>query len=426
VPVYEFKGIEIKVYKGKNGRFSAHFVGPHQVHKRLERGTELAAVEGAKKEIREMSDSAIQAALLEESTAADILRGTGVSVIEAARSVASWLAKLKPLGASVSDAIDFFVTSRSGVPIKVKDLVAKLIAEKERDTGVHNARDLRCRLENQFCLKFGDRWLSEIKDDELRDWIYSRPGKKRSRRNHHAAITTLFEYGRENGNLPKGRPTEMKLVKKPKADDAPVNIFSPTELTMLIAAGLALFSRALPALLIQCMGGVRHEELEQTDPEKDRVRWSDVWLDQEEPEIHIRKEVSKIGKERFVPLQPALVAWLRLFRQDGDVPVYSMMSLYKDYKRICGKAGLTWKKNAPRKSYNTYDTALSRSLAVTAEGAGNSPEMIRRYYRKAVSQVGKLAQEWFSISPDKFGELVEAYLAHFKAARQKASSAQAK
>lgn len=160
---------------------------------------------------------------------------------------------------------------------------------------------------------------------------------------------------------------------------------------------------------------MRHEELEQTDPGKDRVRWSDVWLDQEEPEIHIRKEVSKIGKERFVPLQPALVAWLRALRQEGDIPIYAMKSLYKDYKQICRKAGLVWKKNAPRKSFNTYDSALSRSLAVTAEGAGNSPEMICRYYRKPVSQVGKLAQEWFSISPEKFGEQVDDYIVRLKA-----------
>jgi len=61
-----------------------------------------------------MSDTAVQAALLEEKASADILRGTGISVIEAARSVASWLAKLKPLGTSVSDAIDFYLTSHSG------------------------------------------------------------------------------------------------------------------------------------------------------------------------------------------------------------------------------------------------------------------------------------------------------------------------
>jgi integrase len=324
------------------------------------------------------------------------------------------MGKLKPIGASISDAVDYYLTSRSGTPILVKDLVDKFLEEKERDTGVHHAKDLRCRLKNQFCRKYGERWLSDIKDEELRDYVYSRPGKKRSRRNHHAAITSLFEFGLENGNLPKGRPTAIKLVKKPKADEAPVNVFTPAELIKLIAAGLALCSRALPALLVQCLAGVRHEELEQTDPGKDRVRWSDVWLDQEEPEIHIRKNVSKIGKERFVPLQPALVAWLKLFRLEGDEPVYSMMSLYKDYKRICRKAGLVWKKNAPRKSFSTYDTALSRSLAVTAEGAGNSPEMIRRYYRKAVSQVGILAQQWFSISPETFVEQVEADMADWK------------
>lgn len=49
-------------------------------------------------------------------------------------------------------------------------------------------------------------------------------------------------------------------------------------------------------------------------------------------------------------------------------------------------------------------------IHATAKGAGNSPEMIRRYYRKALSQVGKVAVQWFAVAPSQFRGLLKTYL----------------
>jgi integrase len=314
----------------------------------------------------------------------------------------TYLGKLAPLGASLSEAVDYFVAGHQCPPATVDQLVAELLTLKTNDTGTHNAKDLRLRLENRFCLTFGKRQIGSIRSDELSRWITAIPRKLRTRRNFYAAIITLFEYARENGYLAKGRPTEIHQVKRPKCGTSEIKVFSPDELKALIGAALLLGSRALAAMLIQCMAGLRHEELEQTNHKKDRLRWRDVRLDQAAPEIHVRDIVSKTGKERFVPIHPALVAWLRLLLQADNSPIYDRMSLSKDYARICKAAGLSWKKNGPRKSYNTYHTALSGSLSVTADAAGNSPGMITTFYRKELSQVGLLALAWFSLSPEKF------------------------
>jgi len=273
------------------------------------------------------------------------------------------------------------------------------------------------KLKNGFCKKFGDRFIGSIISSELTVYVDSYPGEKRTRRNQHSALITLFEFAKRHGYLPKGKPTEMDSVDKPKAGKPRKNIFTPEELAALIKSGLAIYSRALAALLIQAMTGIRSEELRQTDPKKDRLRWSDIELDQPEPEIHVRDNVSKTGEERFVPIPPALVEWLRLLRLLGDEPVYTEFNLFGDYRQIAKKAGFRWKKNGLRKSFNTYDAALTGSFHLTSKAAGNSASMIRRYYNKPTSQVAQVAQQWFSIAPKQFGAIVRKYAARIKKER---------
>jgi len=415
-PVYEFKGFTIRVYRVKD-RFSAQFTGPDKNRERFEKATELDAVDAAKERIRELTDPEVQHMLLEEKAVSELIAPLGISLIEAVRTVVTAVDRLRPFNIGIPQAIDYYLASHTGKPIKVVDLVEELIAVKDRDTGLHNKKDLVSKLKNGFCKKFGDRFIGSIISSELTVYVDSYPGEKRTRRNQHSALITLFEFAKRHGYLPKGKPTEMDSVDKPKAGKPRKNIFTPEELAALIKSGLAIYSRALAALLIQAMTGIRSEELRQTDPKKDRLRWSDIELDQPEPEIHVRDNVSKTGEERFVPIPPALVEWLRLLRLLGDEPVYTEFNLFGDYRQIAKKAGFRWKKNGLRKSFNTYDAALTGSFHLTSKAAGNSASMIRRYYNKPTSQVAQVAQQWFSIAPKQFGAIVRKYAARIKKER---------
>jgi integrase len=407
-PVYEFKGFEIRVYRSQN-RFSAQFRNSNNIRERVERDTEGEAVEAAKNLIRQLSDTEVQATVMENSSAELLLKPTGISLIEAARIVVTSVARLQSFSIGIPQAIDYYLASHTGKPIQVAALVEELIAVKERDTGIHNKKDLVSKLKNGFCKSFGSRFIGSILASELTVYVTSYPGAKRTRRNQHSALVTLFEYAKDNGYLPRGIPTQMDSVKKPKANKPIKNIFTPDELIALIRAGLAINSRALCALLIQAFAGVRTEELRQSDPRKDRLRWSDIWLNQAMPEIHIRIEVSKNDEERFIPIPPMLVKWLRLLRLTDDAPVYPVLNLFGDYRLIVKKAGLKWKKNGLRKAFNTYNAALSGSFHVTSKAAGNSASMIGRYYNKPTSQVSLVATKWFSIGPEKFGEAPRRY-----------------
>jgi integrase len=419
IPTYEFKGIVIKVYGTKTGRFSAHFTGPDRRKDRVEKASESEAVEEAKERIRKLSDTDIQIAVIEKSSAEKLLEPTGISMIEAARLVVTSVERLQPFKIGIPQAIDYYLASHTGKPIKVADLVEELIAVKERDTGIHNKKDLISKLRNGFCKKFGNRLIGSIVSSELAVYVDTYPGEKRTRRNQHSALVTLFEYAKKHGYLPKGMPTEMDSVDKPKAGKPRKHLLTPQELTALIKAGLAISSRALAALLIQAMAGVRSEELRQTDPKKDRLRWSDVRLDQAIPEIHVRDDVSKTGEERFVPISPALVSWLRLLRVAGNAPIYTEFNLFGDYRTIAKKAGVRMNHNVLRKSYNTYDAALTGSYRITSKAAGNSPSMMRRYYDKPTSQAALVAFQWFKIGPKQFGASMRKCIARINRQRRK-------
>lgn len=410
VPAYEFRGISIKIYTS-GGRFSAQFIGPNRNRFRVEKSSETDALEAAKHQIRQLQDPELQQTLQQQKTAEEILTGSGTTLVEAARLIRTYEDKLKTLNATLGEAVDYYMRSHEGTPILVSVVVEEFIALKKQDTGIHHVCSIRSRLKHHFARQFGDRQIGTIKSEEVNRWVASLPVAGRTKSNYYSSLVSLFEFARDQGYLPRGKPTELSLVKRPRSGIPRIEVFSPNDLKGLLNAALKIKSRALPSLVIQALAGVRHEEIRQTDPKKDCLRWNDIWLDQTEPEIHIRPEVAKTGRERFIPLQPALVAWLSKLHVKGSGPVYQPTALSKDYSRICDKAGIRWKKNGLRKSFNTYDAALSGSLQETAKSAGNSSGMIRRYYKKELSQVGKLALEWFSNSPRKFSGLLRKYLA---------------
>lgn len=329
--------------------------------------------------------------------------------------VANQLHRLKPADVSIATAVDYYVQTHLGTSVPVNHVVDELIKKTDRDAGKHYTDDLRRRLKNRFCLEFGERKISSITVSEIAAWVDEQPGVSRTRRNFHSALVTLFKFAKERGYVSENHLTAAEKVKKPKAGRSVRLIFTPDELASLLRAAVQIRSPGLAPLVIQCFAGVRAAEICQNDPKKDRLRLQDLLLDQEEPEIHVRPEVSKTDEERYVHVPPCLLSWLRTLCPGSEAaPIYSGNQLWKDYAAISDEAKISWKKNGPRKSFNTYYSALSGSLSATASEAGNSEQIIRRYYRKEIPQAQKTAKEWFSLGTDVFAKLVAGRLLSLK------------
>ncbi len=407
VPRYSHRGVIISIYR-TGGRFSAQFVLNGSDRQRIERANEFQAVEAAKRKI----DDSLHADQTESPgpSIEEMLGRWNLTPIQAACLIDATMSKLKPLKSDITGAVQFYIEQHVSENITVRDAVDKLLLSKQRDTGKHNARDLKSRLENGFAKDFGDRFLCDVSRAEIARWIDNRPVSKRTRRNFHTCIVTLFRWAQNQGYLPENQTTVAERVLKPRAEPIKKEILTPDELRGYIRAALDLGGCALVPLVMQAFSGVRSEELCQRDPAKDRMRWADLKTDEEEPEAHVRENVSKTV-ERFVYLPHTLISWLRLFppanRQD---PLTSTSEIWKIYSPLVKKSGIRWKKNALRKSYNTYHSALSDSLAETALEAGNSEGIIRKNYQKPIARARKTAREWFAIGPWEFEKEVAAFV----------------
>jgi len=61
----------------------------------------------------------------------------------------------------------------------------------------------------------------------------------------------------------------------------------------------------------------------------------------------------------------------------------------------------SWPQNVLRHSFCSYRLAETKSsFGLVAEEMGNSPEMVRRHYRRAISQGKSTAKQYFDIRPD--------------------------
>lgn len=406
VAEHVFKGHRIKVYASA-GRFSAQFVDANRKRQRFEKATERLAVEAAKAKIRELTDTGAQKLALEETRAAEILRPAGMTLIEAARLCATLVDRLKPHGGSIEGAVDYYLQTCAAKPVAVEVIVRELISVKQRDRGFQYVKDLRTRLEGRFCAAFGDRNIGEITKAELNVWLDSLDMVARSRRNFHSSLVTLFRFAQSRGYLPDDRPTAIQRAVKPKAEKPSRVIYEPEEMIALLAVARSQGTAILPTLAIAGFAGIRTEELCQSDPKKDRLRWEDISWSESGPEIRVRAEVSKTSEERFLPVTPNLQLWLTTY-QGQTGPIFPDSRLDVAYAGLSRASKIKWKKNALRRSYATYRAAASASINATVKELGNSESMLKRHYNRPIPEATTKAERWFSITPSSVDQSVSA------------------
>lgn len=316
-----------------------------------------------------------------------------------------------PFGVELEDVTSEYADNHSAEPVTVRKVVTEFLAIKKPAVGKRHYDDLEARLEKFFCDTFGTDMIGDVSRANISRWIDGLSGGKRTKRNYHSALISLFKFARERGYLPDDRRSAAERVTRPRADRPNSECYTAEELKKLIAASIELRGRGLLSLVLQAFTGIRSEEICRIDPKKDWLRWNDIFLEDGEPEIRIRPEVAKTDSERYVFVPACLKAWLRIFWQDSTQPIFPHRNLYNVYAQVAARAGIEWKRNGLRKAYNTFHEALSSSRAFTAGEAGSSAGMIRQFYRKSMPRVQSKARDWFSITPALFeDELVRAGL----------------
>jgi len=295
------------------------------------------------------------------------------------------------------------------VPRNIPDVVTEYLAKKvtnKRGLAISSKwKRIRDKMLERFATAFKDRTFSSlVSERELDDWLDSLRDRKttrlglRARRNYLDAIKSVATFAKLRGYLAKDW-TVLDSVSDPEPPAARINLYTPDELVRLLnkAESYPAGRKLVPFIAITAFAGVRHGEMNEEKVE--HLDWAD--LDFDGKEILLGEDVTKTGAARTADMPDNLMAWLLPYRKRSG-KICDLANTSNALCRLRVKAGITGsKRNALRKSFGTYKSALTRNPEAVADMMGNSPQVIRANYRRIQNRLLPDAERWFSIMPTR-------------------------
>ena len=298
------------------------------------------------------------------------------------------------------------------------------VKEKELEVRESHFADVRQRL-GHFAEWAKNRLVSEITKNEITDWlnaqIVTKPRHPRlgenltavSERKVRSLLSSAYNFAIDCGYA-KINPASIKrrvrrkkklrtglgTASKPAASHLKMNeILWPEEYSALLHAAS---DRVLPALVFQGLCGIRRSEV-------GRCIWDQV--DWKEGIIHFPSHISKTGEYRFIPIRPAVAAWLDKYKDrmapDGLIAPKNYREEL-DRARAKARAALVkaksehalsrWPVNCQRHGFASFYLAAELgTMDKLADEMGTSVSLIKSTYRQVTKlEIGKA---YWAITP---------------------------
>jgi integrase len=401
--------VEVSIYATNKGRFMAAFYDAAGKRIRPERSTVADAEQAARDYVaKHISPEALEESLVVSKAAKMV---APVDLITACSEFAEARTLLRPLNATVLDAVRYFVEKKGDylksvpVAVAVDEFFSKFKGRKKTEKA---NRVYLGRLKKDW----GELKLSEIDHVFINRWIGGLRGTERTKRNYFDGVSLLFRHAKEHGWFPLERKSPTEHANRPEAENPQIELFSPEEGTALLKTASELESPAFAVIALVGWSGCRTEEIAPEFSDKGRLRWDDIlWADAykgrdgaggpTEDQIHVTPDAAKRTRKkdlrRYIPLLPNLAKMLRTLRGNRG-PIYpsSLRNINKEFARVAKKAGVEWKRNALRHSFGTFRTALTKNIPAVAFEMGNTPEMVSRHYNRPTPP--HIADQWFRIN----------------------------
>lgn len=314
--------------------------------------------------------------------------------------------KLSACSASLVEAAADYAERNAGLrQIRIPAAVDEWIKEEESNKGQRIrsewATKLRKNVENRFAESFtghvGDlnaleisKWFSGLKN------VQDGPHKgedlsETTKRNIRDDLAAFFRWCQTRKYLAKDADLLEAVPEYQRKSQKSKSVITPDDLEKLLAAAPDYL---VPYLAVRAFAGVRESEANLLD-------WKHVHLGT--GWIEITEEVAKQtgdqeGVAREIPIQPNLKEWLAAYAQTSG-PLCKLTDPLQAVPRLAERAKVDLPKNALRHSFITYRAAVLNDLPRVADEAGNSPEIIRKYYRKRGERIREDASRWFELYP---------------------------
>jgi integrase len=303
-----------------------------------------------------------------------ILRGSGISIVDAARRAVEGRRALE--ACTVAEAANRFLRTR--------------LQECRRATFDWYEERLGFLL-----AAFGDRQMDEVRRSDVRDWIEKLNTGATAKAANVRAARALWRWAmRHDPQLAATDPTlGIPSSTRSRNGAEPTVLDAAQGVRILAAAG-----RHRSALAVMMFAGIRPEEV--AGSHKPRLLWRHV--NTEDRIIIVPGEVSKTGKRRPLEgLPPALWRWLTPGTPEEPVAAVTARQIVSTAASALGwgSAARPWPQDCLRHTFASHALALTAdpgqvSLWLGHEGA---PTLLHRHYRGLSTRAA--AEAWFGLAP---------------------------
>ena len=222
---------------------------------------------------------------------------------------------------------------------------------------------------NQFGAKFDNANLDGITAEQVANWLDGQHYSGVRFNRALADLGTLRNWAESKG-YSVGRHDPFAGNERRLLDQADVSILTVEQAADYLAKAVEV-PECGPVTVLVLLCGLRVSEALQTRPQD---------IDLDDGIVTVRGQASKLRARRICTLQPSAIHWLRLALEKGGLLPLSQ-SVYDKARRAKLPAIPA---NSLRHSFCSYHLAHFKNIGLTAEEAGNSPEMIAKHYKELV------------------------------------------
>jgi len=248
--------------------------------------------------------------------------------------------------------------------------------------------DLRHRL-GKFAAEFGDRKLSTITVQELREHTEDPEHSALTIINKLTKLSQLYNFAKRQGYVSENLIERIKRP-TPNDDDGEPEAFTVEEAAKLLEHAAEF--NLVPYIAIGLFAGLRISELELLD-------WSAVKLT--ERTIVVGKGIAKKRSRRIVDISDNLAEWLAPYKQEFGSIAGDNVRSRRDELILMAK--ITWKPNGLRHSFGSYHLAKFNDTAKTAFEMGHhDPAIVHDHYKVLVDPAA--AERFWKLRPTGVAE----------------------
>jgi integrase/recombinase XerD len=236
---------------------------------------------------------------------------------------------------------------------------------------------------NSFKADFERARIKEIDQARIEQYLRGKDVSNQTRKNLRNYLGQFFNWAIRRGHYDVNPVKDIEIT----VQNGVPEFFTIEQCVAILKEVLKEENAPIRAYFVLCLfGGIRPEEAQ-------RMAWKEN-ANMETGEVNIPAAIAKTKRDRIFTMTPSLKLWLEFCPQDQPLIPANVRKL-KD--RVTKSLKFDWIQDGLRHTFATFHYAKHKSLDELRHIMGNSPNVIERFYKGAIS--AKLVETFWTLTP---------------------------